>query len=386
MKKHRRGNGEGTISKRPNGKWEAKASIGYDSEGKLKRITKYFKTRQEAQEWLAKVQHEQNTGQFVEPSKITVGEWVARYLETYVKPKVRPTSYSNYHDALRLHINPVIGHITLQSLKTHVIQNFYNEKAKTLSPWMIARIHQVLNGSLKQAVRERLIPNNPAEYTVRPSIKRKEMAVLSPEEVDRYLEAARDDRLYPLFLLELSTGLRRGELLALTWDCINFAEGTLAVKKSLTRVRYVEEGKTRLEMTDPKTESSKRLIPLLPEVMQELKQLKRKQAEERLFFGREYQDHRLVFCHEDGRPIDPRSFDRKHKAILQKAGIKHVRLHDLRHTFATILLQEGENPENLRDLLGHTRTSTTLDLYCHSTMEGKKKAVQRLRNVLSQLS
>lgn len=385
MKKHRRGNGEGTISKRPNGKWEAKASIGYDSEGKLKRITKYFKTRQEAQEWLAKVQHEQNAGLFVKPSKITVGEWAARYLETYVKPKVRPTSYSNYHDAMRLHINPAIGHIPLQSLKTHMIQDFYNREAETLSAWMIHRIHQVLNGALKQAVRERLIPTNPAEYTVRPSIKRKEMAVLSPEEVDRYLETARNDRLYPAFLLELTTGLRRGELLALTWDCINFAEGTLAVKKSLTRVRYIEEGKTRLEMTDPKTESSKRLIPLLPEVIQELKRLKKKQAEERLFFGQAYQNN-LVFATPEGKPIDPRTFDRRHKAILKKAELKHVRLHDLRHTFATILLQEGENPENLRDLLGHTKTSTTLDLYCHSTMEGKKKAVHRLRNVLSQLS
>ncbi|NSW84270.1 MAG: site-specific integrase [Syntrophothermus sp.] len=382
----KRGHGEGTIVRhKKTGKWMAQASIGYDHEGKLKRITKYFETRKEAQDWLAKVQHEKNTGQFVEPDRITVAEWVARYLETYVKPKVRPTSYSNYHDALRLHIIPAIGHIPLQSLKTHMIQDFYNQKAETLSAWMIHRIHQILNGALKQAVRERLIPNNPAEYTVRPSIKRKEMAVLSPEEVDRYLEAARNDRLYPAFLLELTTGLRRGELLALTWDCIDFAKGTLTVKKSLTRVRYVEEGRTRLEMTDPKTESSKRLIPLLPEVIQELRRLKKKQAEERLFFGQAYQDNNLVFAQENGKPIDPRTFDRRHKAILKKAGLKHVRVHDLRHTVATILIQEGENPENLRDLLGHTRTSTTLDLYCHSTMEGKKKAVERLKAVLSQL-
>ncbi|MEW6274211.1 MAG: site-specific integrase [Bacillota bacterium] len=128
------------------------------------------------------------------------------------------------------------------------------------------------------------------------------MAILSPEEANRYLETAKDDRLYAAFLVELTTGLRRGELLALTWDCIDFARGTLAVKQSLSRVRYVEEGFTRLEATDTKTEASKRTIPLLPEVMQELKRLKKKQAEEKLFFGPVYQDKNLVFANPDGRP------------------------------------------------------------------------------------
>lgn len=391
----KRGHGEGTIYKRKDGRWEAKASIGYDpATGKLKRITKYFETRKEAQDWLAQVQHEKRTGRFVEPDKITVGEWVQRYLQTYVKPKVKPVSYAGYMDVFRNHINPEVGDIPLQSLRTNVIQELYNRKAENgrldgksgLSPRLIHLVHQVLNGALKQAVREHLIQHNPAEYTTRPPIKRKEMTVLSPEEVNRYLEAAKEDRLYAAFLLELTTGLRRGELLGLKWDCVDFTKGEITVKQSLSRVRYVDEGFSRLEENGTKTEAGKRTIPLLPEVMQELKRLKKKQAEEKLFFGQAYQDKSLVFATPIGTPVEPRNFHRKHTAILKKAGLKRVRLHDLRHTFATILLQEGENPENLRDLLGHTRTSTTLDLYCHSTMEGKKKAVERLKGVLLPLS
>ena len=378
----RRGHGEGTICKRKDGRWEAKACIGYDAEGKLKRVTKYFRTRQEAAAWLAEVQTARRTGQFVEPDRITVGEWVLRYLRTYVKPKVRPTSYANYMDVVRLHIAPAIGGIPLQQLRRHTIQEFYNRTAEKFSPWRIARIHIVLSGALRQAVRDNLIPVNPAEYTTRPPIKRKEMKVLSPEEVNRYLEAAREHRLYAAFLLELTTGLRRGELLALKWEDVDFTKRTLTVKRALSRVCYADEGFTRLEFTETKTEASRRTIPLLPEVVQELKRHKARQNEERLFFGAAYRDGNLIFAQEDGRPVDPRTFHRWHTSILKKAGLPHVRVHDLRHTFATLLLQAGENPENLRDLLGHTKTSTTLDLYCHSTMEGKKKAVERLKGIL----
>lgn len=387
----KRGHGEGTIVKhKKTGKWMAQASIGYDHEGKIKRITKYFETRKEAQDWLAQVQHEKNTGQFVEPDKAVFGDWLNRWLTVYVKPKIRPASYANYKDVARNHIIPALGNIPLQKLTTDMIQEFYNRKSENgrldgkggLSPRIIHLIHQVINGALKQAVRQKLITHNPAEYTTRPSLKYREMQPLAVEEVNRYLEAAREDRLYAAFLLELTTGLRRGELLAITWDNLDLAKQTLSIKQSLSRVRYVDEGISKLEAQDTKTESGKRTIPLLPEVAQELKRHKARQNEEKLFFGQAYQDKNLVFATPIGTPIEPRNFHRKHTAILQKAGLRHVRLHDLRHTFATIVLNQGENPENLRALLGHAKTSTTLDLYCHSDDEGKRKAVNRLRGII----
>jgi integrase len=380
----KRGHGEGTIRKHKNGKWEARLSIGYDPmTGKLKQVSKYFKTRKEGQDWLIENQHNINTGRFIEPDKLTLGDWVKRWLTVYVKPGIRPTSYANYVDAANLHIIPALGHIPIQSLRTNNIQELYNLKStEGLSGFMVQRIHRVLSGALKQAVKENLIPFNSAEHTTRPKIKRKEILPLSIEEANKYLETARSDSLYPAFLLELTSGLRRGELLAIDWNNVDFAKGEIAIKQSLCRVRYIDEGKTKLELTDVKTEASKRVIPLLKDVVMELKKLKAKQIEERLFFGQCYHNNNLVFCSEDGKPVDPRNFHRKHTSILKKAGIRHVRVHDLRHSFATILLQEGENPENLRDMLGHTRTSTTMDLYCHSTIEGKRKAVNRLCGII----
>lgn len=386
----KRGHGEGTVTRRPDGKWMAQASIGRDpATGKTRRVTKYFKTRKEAAAWLAEMQHRKNTGTLTEPSRLTLGEWLPRYLEVYVKPKVRPSSYANYHDVARRHILPALGSIPLQGLQTHTIQEFYNERAERgrqdggpLSPRMVHLIHQVLNGCLKQAVRERLLTVNPAEYTTRPGLKYREMTPLTPEEVNAYLEAAKGERLYAAFLLELTTGLRRGELLALKWDDFDPDKGTLTVRRTLARVRLVDKGGSELRFSEPKTESGKRTIPLLPEVIRELKAHKARQNEERLFFGQAYTDLGLMFPTPLGTPLEPRNFHRKHTEILRKAGLRHVRLHDLRHTFATILLQEGENPENLRDLLGHSKTSTTLDLYCHSNMEGKERAVARLKGLI----
>ncbi|OPY58706.1 MAG: Transposase [Pelotomaculum sp. PtaU1.Bin035] len=251
-----------------------------------------------------------------------------------------------------------------------------------LSPRIIHMMHQIISGALKQAVKQKLILFNPADATTRPSLKYKEMTPLSTDEVNRYLDAARNDRLYPAFLLELTSGLRRGELLAPTWDCLDFTNETLTIKRTLARVRLVDKGTSELQFNEPKTEAGKRTIPLMPEVVQELKAHKARQAQEKLILGQGYKDNNLIFATPTGTPIEPRNFHRKHTEILQKAELRHIRLHDLRHTFASILLQEGENPENLRDLLGHSKTSTTMDLYCHSTMEGKKKAVSRLAGII----
>lgn len=379
----RRGNSEGSIRKRKDGRWEARATVKYDpATGKLKRISRYFKTRKEAQDWLAEVIHSKNIGSFVEPAKETFGDWILRWLEVYVKARVEPTSYANYYDTVTKHVLPSLGAIPLQALRTSAIQELYNQKAKTLSPWMVHRMHILINRALKQAVKERLIPANPAEYTERPPVKRKEFKVLSAEEINRYLEAARKHRMYAAFLLECTTGLRRGELLALTWDCVDFAKGTVKVKASLSRVRLVDEGRTELRFGRPKTESGWRDIPLPPGVLHELREHRKRQAQEKLLAGQGRRDTNLVFTMEDGRPVDPRTFHRWHTAILKEAGLPHVRVHDLRHSFASLLADAGEDPETLRALLGHSRTSTTMDLYCHASEKGKRRAITRLSEIL----
>lgn len=380
----KRGHGEGTITRRKDGRWMAQVTIGRDPlTGKLKRKTFYGKTRKEVQEKLDTFKAEVRTGTYIEPRKTTFGDWTARWLELYVKPKVKTSTYSKYQIHLKTHIIPNLGHIELQHLTTDHVQELYNALAKTHSSSVIAIIHQVVNGALKAAVKQKVILNNPAEHTVRPSVKYREIIPLSKEEVGTYLEAARGERLYAAFLLDFYTGLRRGELLALRWENIDLDAGVLTVKESLSRVKNPDTGKSELIFSEPKTENSKREVPLLPEVVQELRKHKARQNEEKLLLGAAYEDNDLVFCTAEGKPVEPRNLLRKHKAILKKAGLRsEIRIHDIRHTFGTLLAQAGENPKNIQILLGHADVRTTIGTYCHSTMKDKRRTVERLAGIL----
>jgi len=379
----KRGHGEGTIYKRNDGSWTAQVSIGRDpATGKLKRRTFYGKTRKEVQEKLDTVKAEVKTGTYIEQNKVTFGDWITRWLELYVKPTVKMSTFSKYRINVDTHAIPKLGEFELQRLTTDQIQEFYNNLAKTHSSSVLAILHHVVSGALKATVKHKFILNNPAENTVRPTVNYKEVIPLSPAEVKKYLEAARSERLYAAFFLDFYSGLRRGELLALHWSDIDLTSGVLTVRQSLNRVENYDK-KTQLVFSEPKTASGKREIPLLPFVVQELKAHKARQAREKLLVGQEYQDNGLVFATAEGRPIEPRHFLRKHKDILSRAGIRsEIRIHDIRHTFGTLLGQAGENPKNIQTIMGHADIRTTLGTYCHSNIEDKKRAMERLEGVL----
>ena len=390
----KRGHGEGTITKRPDGRWMAQITIGRDpATGKLKRLTRYFKTRQEAQAWLAEVQHQMNTGSFVEPNKVTVADWLDRWLEVYVKPKVRAKTYHGYRDAARLHIIPKIGHIPLTQLQAGDLQMLYNEKLQSgrlngkggLYSRTIHLMHQVIHGALQQAVKEQLVYRNVSEAVSLPKMRHKEIQPLTAEQVTRFLEVAKEDRLYAAFLMDIGTGMRRGELLALRWQDIDLKKGVAHIRRSLGRVK-AEGGqtKTALVFDEPKTSKSKRDVPLPGEVIRELKEHRKRQLQEKLLFGQAYQDNDLVFATEDGKPIDPDNFGKRYARLLDKAGIPHVALHNLRHTCATLLLEAGEHPKVVQELLGHTKVSTTLDLYSHVRPELLEQAAEKLNAFLKQ--
>jgi integrase len=350
--------------------------------GKLEYKFFYGRKQKEAIEKRDRFLTALRTGTYVERKKITFGEWVAKWLELFVKPKVRQSTFAKYQINFRTHILPELGGIELQKLTTEHVQAFYNKKAENYSSSVIAILHLVITGALKQAVKQRLILHNPAEHTVRPPVKHKEIKPLSVGEVREYLAEAKKDRLYAAFLLALYTGLRKGELLALRWEDVDLNAKILTVKRSMGRVEICP-GKTELIFSEPKTAAAKREIPLLPEVVQELKKHKVRQNEEKLFFGQAYEDTGLVFASETGKPIDPRTFLKKHKAILERAGLRQeVTVHTLRHTFGTLLAQVGENPKNLQMLLGHADIRTTLGTYCHSTLEDKRRAVEKLREMV----
>ncbi|RJX23248.1 MAG: site-specific integrase [Ammonifex sp.] len=393
-KERKRGQGEGSIRKRKDGTREARLTIGVDPEtGKQKQISKYFKTRREAQEWLAKAVHERATGAFVEPNKVTLKEWLDRWLKIYAKQKVAVTSFDFYGTLIRCQIVPAIGHIELQKLKPIDVQEMYAEKMKNgrldgnggLSAETVRRIHNVLHGALKQAVKEGYVSRNIIEAVEPPKANKEEVTPLAKKDTDQFLSAVQEDRLYALFVLALTTGLRRGELLSLRWQDVDLNKRTVTVRYTLARAKQ-EEGptKTALIFKEPKTAKSRRTVPLTQLAAQVLKTHKARQAQERLFFGQAYQDNGLVFATEDGRPIDPRNFTRRYTRLMKKAKVGHTRFHNWRHTFATVLLELGEHPKVVQEMLGHSKIATTLDTYSHITPGLMEQAVAKLDAVYGQ--
>ncbi len=381
----KRGHGEGTIYRHAKtGKWAAQASIGYDHEGKIKRITKYFETRKEAQDWLAKVAHEKNIGAFVEPDKITLGYWLDRWLNDYKKTRLRPTTWETYETMARVHIKPAIGHIPLQKLQAADLQRLYNQKLKEeKSSATVHKIAQVINAALRQALKEQLVYRNVNDATELPPLKYKEIQPLTADQVQKFLEAAEQDRLYAAYLLELGTGLRRGELLALRWQDLDLENGRIFVNQTVARVRD-ENGprKTKLEYNPPKTEKSKASVPIPENIVWELVKHQIRQQEEKDFFGKEYRDNGLVFCNENGGQLDPRAFTRRYERLLKKAGIPKTSFHNLRHTFATLLLEAGEEMKTVQELLRHARLNITADIYTTVTEKLKKKASAKINKIL----
>lgn len=184
--------------------------------------------------------------------------------------------------------------------------------------------------------------------------------------------------------LEFGTGLRRGEILAARWSDVDLDTGVLHVRQALSRVRNRGNGtrKTHLEFHEPKTDSSRRTIPIPSDIIEELRHHKSRQAQERLLLGQAYQDHGLVFCEPDGRPIDPRTFTRRFDALLKQAGLPHFNFHSARHAYATIALELGESAKVVQSNLGHSKISTTLDTYSHVSLDLQRQAAARMNEAL----
>jgi integrase len=389
-KAKRRGNNEGSITRRKDGRYVARITIGRDpATGKLKRVSFYAETRQEVANQLAKALNEFNRGSFVAPHKLTLGDWLDTWLHEYKEPSVRPVTYDSYAMMIRYHLKPTLGHIPLKDLRPDQVQRFYNAKRNAgLSARTVRYIHTILHGALKQALKNQVLVRNVSEATTLPGGKIRKMRPLNLEEVRQFLTAVKEDRLFPAIFLALGTGLRRGELLGARWCDLDLDVGVLHVQQTLVRVgnhdANEDDRKTRLIFQEPKTEHSRRTIPIPEDIIEALKHHKVRQAQERLLMGEAYENHGLVFCQANGQPIDPRNFTRSFERLLQQAGTPRIRFHDGRHTFATLMLELGEAPKTVQTMLGHTKIATTLDIYSHVSIDLEKKAAAKLNAVLRQ--
>jgi integrase len=370
----RRGRGEGSVY-RYRGRWRAAIQVNY------RRLVKDFETRREALTWLAGVRLQADRGLLPEPSRLTVGEYLDFWLENGARPAVRPATLVLYESKLRKHVVPVLGQIRLQALKPADIQALYARKlGEGLSRRSVELIHVVMRRALSQAVRRGLLGDNPADRVDRPRSDRPAPRVLSPQEAARVLQAAREigGTVYALVATFLAAGLRLGEALGLRWEDVDLEAGELRVVRTLQRLqgRWVEG--------EPKTARGRRRVPIPKELAAVLKEQRRHVAELKLRAGaawcREFGD--LVFPTPSGRPWDQRNLQRALDRVLARAGLGHLRVHDLRHTHATLLLVAGVNPRVVQERLGHAQITLTLETYSHVLPELQREAAERVGRVL----
>ena len=371
----RRKKGEGSVRQRKDGRWEGRVVIGYDEKGLPRTKNVLAKTKRECQEKLKQLR-ETVIGPRTEKVRpeMPFGEWLDFWYQNYVKPQIRPTTQANYEAKIYQHIIPELGKIPLNQLAQKDLQQFYarmktggrlirtEQFGKGLSDSMVRGLHAACRSALEKAVQEGLIRTNPAVGCKLPPKRGREMQVLGREELQRFLIQAQAEGYFELFLLDLCTGLRRGELLALQWDDLDFKSGTLTVNKR------VYEVKGQLRVSVPKTRASIRRLVLPPGVVEVLRQY------------RETVNSRWMFPSpvKEDTPMTPGAVRRWLQIILERAGCKRIRFHDLRHTFATLSLENGMDVKTLSSMLGHVSAATTLDIYTHVTGDMQSEAAAKI--------
>lgn len=373
----RRANNEGSIYQRQDGRWAASLTLGYVG-GKRKRKTLYGATQREVREQLATARHAQQQGLPATNDRLTTGQFLTRWLEESAKPTIRPKTYASYAQLIRLHLAPELGRIPLAKLGPQQIQEFLNRKlASGLSPRSVQYLHAVLRAALNRALKWGLVVRNAATLVDAPRIRRPDIAAMTPEQARSLLAAVHGDRLEALYTVALAVGLRLGEALGVQWPAIDLENGTLTVRTALQRVNGA------LQLVEPKSASSRRTVVLPQVAVEALRAHRTRQLEERLLAGGRWQESGLVFTTTEGKPLDARNVFRGFQRLLARAGLPHLRLHDLRHGCATLLIAQGVHPRTIMEILGHSQISLTMNTYGHVTHALQRDAAARVDAVFA---
>lgn len=383
----KRSNGEGTIYKRNDGRW---CAAYYDEGPSPRRRYVYGKTQAEVKQKLKEMQNSPILSQVPKRGVgYTLGEWVELYLNDYKKNEVKETTFDSYMRIYRKHIKEAtINKIKLKKLNSSDLQKYYNAKIEeNYNPKTVNHIFILINSALKKAVQLKYLADNVNAQVVLPKKKVYEGKSLSAEEVGKILSEAKNEKLYPIIVLTVCTGLRKGEVMALKWSNINLDEKELYVEGSLCKVPVGVDDKGHqiyeYKILEPKTVKSRRIVPLIEAAVEALQIQKERQNQWKERYRDIYQDEDFVFTELDGSIIKQRAFMDHYHAFLYKYDISDIRFHDLRHTFATLLLESGESPKVIQELLGHSTITTTMDTYTHVSKKGKTKAVSTLTTLLN---
>ena len=378
----RRANGEGNIRKRKDGRWEGRYTAGRDPEtGKTIYKNVLGKTQVEVKEKLKRAIEEAAGLDIVKAGQYTVGQWMDVWFENYAKIKVRPSSHQTYRGYIDNHIKPNIGSVPLRKLSSLDLQKFYKklliggrverieskQQPKGLSAKTVRNINQVISSAMEFAKSQRLIAANPTDGCALPKLEHREVKTLPAEQLASFLREAKESGVFELYYIELATGLRRGELLGLKWEDIDLEHGSLRVRRQVSRING------EVVEAPLKTKNSYRSVSIGADAVEILKGQKRK-----VNGTSEY-----VFPSPGGGPISPDSVLHMLHRVLKRAGLPKVRFHDLRHTFATLALQNGVDIKTVSGMLGHYSAGFTLDTYAHVTTAAQRQAANTMDNVLS---
>ncbi len=373
---------KGHIQKRSKGSWTLWVDLGRDLEtGKRKQQTMTVHgSKKDAERELRTVLTRIEGGAYVKPAKLTVGEYLEQWLQSYVNSNVGPRTRERYVEIVHAHLIPALGSIPLIALRSKHIQTYYGKALESgrrdgnggLSAQTVQHHHRVLYEALKHAVKHDILIRNIAEAVDPPRPEHKEMVTLAPEQVNKLLDAVRDTPYYNLFYIAIYTGLRRSELLALRWSHIDLDLATLSVVETLHQLHNRE-----FVFGQPKSKKGRRLVALPPSLAILLMEHKQKQELDRMMLGKLLLPNDLVFSNPDGSPLQPDGITKAFTRIVRSIGLHGVRFHDLRHTHATLMLWQGIHPKIVSERLGHSSIAITLDTYSHVLPGLQEAAAQR---------
>ncbi len=375
----KRGNGEGSIYKMQDGRWRAAVSLGFEN-GKSKRKTITAKTRTEVQNRLTVLLRSRQQGLPTPSEKQTVEQFLSWWLIEVATPSVRPKTFTFYEVMTRLHLIPGLGKIALTKLTPQQVQSFINAKLEAgLSARTVKHLHRTLTTALGVAVKYSMVQRNVSAIVEPPRLGKSAAKYFTVEQARKFLGAADGDRLYPLYATVLSIGLRLGEALGLSWSDVDLNAGRVTVNRTLQRL------KGKMVLVEPKTDGSRRTISLPAVAIAALTHHRESQRDDALLAGSRWsgEDWNLVFPSSLGTPLDARNVLRRFQKMLEVAGLPKMRIHDLRHSAASILIAQGVSSKAISELLGHSAVAFTLQVYGHLMEDTRREVASRMDDALS---
>jgi len=368
----------GSVRQKSKNSWQIQIYTGKGPDGTPQRHFETVKGRKgDAQRRLTELLSSLDKGVYTPPGKLTVGEHLRNWLNSYVKANCAPRTIDSYRSTIENHLIPGLGHHTLKDLKRQAINEYYAKALdKPLSAKSVRYHHRILSHALKDAIEQGILGINPCDSARPPKADKKKARTWELSEVATLLDAASDSQFYPVIYMALSTGLRQGELLALRWRDLDLNKRSISVSRTF----YKRQGVAEFRQT--KTSHSSRYVSMTPKLAAYLREYREERESLFLHFGRLLRRDDLVFCNSEGEPLDPSVLSHSFQRIVKIAGLENLRFHDLRHGFASLMFHQGAKPKVISEALGHASVAFTMDVYSHIIQGMQEEAMELLNEVM----